>query len=81
MIFLDARIFISYKKSSVKRLTCILRIMKDGGRNNDDECDEVLKQFSFFLERSLPEDCDVFVQYGDWEIGHINFTLITWLTE
>ena len=48
------------KKSSVERLTCILRIMKDGGRNKDGECDEVLKQFSFFLERSLPEDCDAF---------------------
>ena len=34
--------------------------MKDGGRNKDNECDEVLKQFSFFLEWSLPEDCDAF---------------------
>ena len=45
--------------------------MKDGGRNKDDDCDEVLKQFSFFLKRSLPEDCDAFVLYGDCEIGHI----------
>ena len=64
-------LFLILKKSSVERLTCIFRIMKDGGRNKDDECDEVLKQFSFFLEPSLPEDCDAFVQYGDWVIGHI----------
>ena len=32
--------------------------MKVGGRNKDDECGEVLKQFSFFLERSLSEGCD-----------------------
>ena len=44
--------------------------MKDGGRNKDNECDEVLKQFSFFLEWSLPEDCDAF-SMEDWEIGHI----------
>ena len=59
------------KKSSVEKLTCIFRIMRDGGCNKDDECDEVLKKFSFFLEWSLPEDCDAFVQYEDWEIGHI----------
>ena len=64
-------LFLILKKSSVERLICIFRIMKDGGRNKDDECDEVLKQFSFFLEGSLSEDCDAFIQYGDWEIGHI----------
>ena len=36
-------LFLILKKSSVERLTCIFRIMKDGGRNKDDECDEVLK--------------------------------------
>ena len=34
--------------------------MKVGGCDNDDECNEVLKQFNFFLERSLSEDCYAF---------------------
>lgn len=60
MIFLDPRMFISDKVLFVERLTRILRIMKDGGRIRDSECDDVLKHFNFFHEKSLSEDSDAF---------------------